>query len=75
MFAVSSSFVSFASSLPQRRPHYTSFEVSQVPPVTGDGGVGGNEERSNLRLSQQIALNLQDQPRQSRPTSHGMSPR
>jgi len=42
----------------------TSFEVSQFPPVTGDGCAGGGQKHSELRLSQQGTLNLQDQPRE-----------
>ena len=48
----------------------TSFEVSQFPPVTGDGCAGGGQEHSELRLSQQGTLNLQDQPREPGAISH-----
>ena len=40
----------------------TGFDGSQIPPVTGDGDAGCGQQRSQARLSQQVALDLQNQP-------------
>lgn len=40
----------------------SSFDASQFLPVTGDGVIGGGQQRSQLCLSQQVTLDLQDQP-------------
>jgi hypothetical protein len=39
-----------------------SFDASQFLPVSGDGLIGRGQQRSQLGLSQQVALNLQDEP-------------
>jgi hypothetical protein len=46
------------------------FEVSQFLTATGDDGVGGGQECSQLRSSQHVALNLQGQPRELGAISH-----
>jgi hypothetical protein len=42
----------------------TSFDFSQFPAVIRDGCPGGSQQRSEVRLRQQVALDLQDQPRE-----------
>ena len=69
--ALLSSFVSFGSIWLGRSTRDTSLEVSQFLPVTGDGCVGGRQERSQLRSSKQVTLNLQDQPPELGAINHG----
>ena len=38
------------------------FDASEFLPVTGDGLIGGRQQRPQLGLGQQVALDLQDQP-------------
>jgi hypothetical protein len=64
MVALLSSFVSFSSSCLGRSARDTSLEVSQVLSMTGDGCIGDGQECSELRLSDQITLDLQGQPRE-----------
>ena len=40
----------------------TGFDGSQVLPVTGDGDAGCGQQGSQARLSQQVTLDLQNQP-------------
>jgi hypothetical protein len=54
--------VSFAWFLDGRSTRHPRFEVSQFPLVIGDGCIGGGQERSELRASQQRTFNLQAQP-------------
>jgi hypothetical protein len=42
----------------------TSFDGSQFPAVTRDGCSRVGQQRSQVRLGQQVALDLQDQPRE-----------
>ena len=39
-----------------------SFDASQPVPVISDGCIGGGQQQSQLCLSQQVALDLPDQP-------------
>ena len=54
----------------RRGARYTSVEVSQFPPVTGDGCIGGSQKHFELLLSHQVTLHLQDQLRERGAISH-----
>ena len=52
----------------------TSLDGSQVPAVIRDACAGGGQQRAQLRLRQQVALDLQDQPRKLGAIGHGHTP-
>jgi len=61
------------------RPHpatalQASFDFLQIPAVIGDGVTRGGQQRSQVRLGQQVAFDLQDQPRELGAIGNGHTP-
>jgi hypothetical protein len=67
MVALLSFFVSFGSSL---RAH-ASLDGAQVLPAASNRGVGSGDQRSQARPSEQVTLNLKDQPLELVAICHG----
>jgi hypothetical protein len=54
-----------------RSTRHASLEVSQFPPATGDGCIGGGQQLSEVALSHQVTLELEDHPRELCTVCHG----
>jgi hypothetical protein len=65
--------VSYVSFRPARSARQAGFEVAQFLPATRNRRVGIRQEHSKLRSGQQVALNLEDQPRKLGVIRHGLT--